>query len=168
MPFAAIRILHDCSYNKTMLVRDVMITPVFTVHPTTTYEETARLLHSKKVSGVPVVEEKSGKLVGIVSEKDLFRAMYPLYEEYILAPHVYYNQELQEDEIETIRRQPVEKFMSPEVVTIAPDASILHAGGLMLAHNLHRLPVVEHGKLVGIVTREDIYGTILKKHFSNE
>ena len=40
------------------------------------------------------------------------------------------------------------------------------AGGLMLAHNIHRLPVIKDEKLVGIVTREDIYGTILKKHLS--
>jgi CBS domain-containing protein len=146
-----------------MRVRDVMITPVITVTPTTTYEETARLLHRHDVSGLPVVSE-NGKLVGVVSEKDLFRAMYPLYEEYILEPHAYYDQELQEEEIETIRKQPVEKYMSKQVVTIAPDVCILHAGGLMLARGLHRLPVVENGKLVGIVTREDIYGTILKKH----
>jgi CBS domain-containing protein len=150
-----------------MKVRDVMTTPVITVSPTATYEETARLLHAHHVSGLPVVNDNGnggGKLVGVVSEKDLFRAMYPLYEEYILEPHAYYNQELQEEEIETIRKQPVEKYMSKQVVTITPDVSILHAGGLMLARGIHRLPVVEDGKLVGIITREDIYGTILKKH----
>ncbi len=146
-----------------MKVKDVMITSVVTVTPAATYEETARLLHKHQVSGLPVVNE-SGKLVGVVSEKDLFRAMYPLYAEYILEPHAYYNQELQEDEIETIRKQPVEKYMSKQVVIIRPDESVLHAGGLMLARGIHRLPVVENGKLVGIITREDIYGTILKKH----
>ena len=146
-----------------MRVREVMITPVVTISPTTTYEEAARVLHVHKISGVPVVDEK-GKLVGLLSEKDLFRAMYPLYEEYILEPHAYYNQELQEEEIEAIRKQPVEKYMSTRVVTIDGDSPVLHAGGLMLAHGLHRLPVVENGKLAGIVTREDIYGTILKRH----
>lgn len=96
------------SYTGIMKVRDVMIASVVTVKPTATYEETARLLHARHVSGLPVVSE-SGKLVGVVSEKDLFRAMYPLYEEYILEPHAYYNQELQEEEIGTIRKQPVEK-----------------------------------------------------------
>lgn len=151
------------SYTKGMKVRDVMITPVITVTPNTTYEETARLLHLHQVSGLPVVNEH-GKLVGVVSEKDLFRAMYPLYEEYILEPHAYYNDERQEEEIEAIRKQPVEKYMSKQVVTISPNASILHAGGLMLARGLHRLPVIENHDLVGIITREDIYGTILKKH----
>jgi len=146
-----------------MKVRDVMIAPVITVSPETTYEDTAFLLYSKNISGVPVVNG-GGKLVGIISEKDLFRAMFPLYEEYILEPHVFCDREKQEEEIRYIRKQPVEKYMSKQVVTIDIDAPVLRAGGLMLARGLHRLPVMEHGKLVGIVTREDIYGTILKKH----
>ncbi len=146
-----------------MKVRDVMITPVITVSPTTTYEDTAFLLYSNNISGVPVVEG-GGRLVGIVSEKDLFRAMFPLYEEYILEPHLFCDREKQEEEIKFIRKQPVEKYMSKQVVTIDIDAPVLRAGGLMLARGLHRLPVMDHGKLVGIVTREDIYGTILKKH----
>lgn len=142
-----------------------MISPVVTVSPKTTYEETAAILHKHQISGVPVVNGR-GKLAGIVSEKDLFRAMYPLYEEYLLEPHAYYNQELQEEEIRAIRTQPVEKYMSTQVVTIDAEASILHAGGLMLARGFHRLPVLHEGKLVGIVSREDIYGAILKKHLN--
>ncbi len=146
-----------------MKVRDVMIAPVITVSPWTTYEDTALLLCARNISGVPVVNDE-GELVGIVSEKDLFRAMYPRYEEYILEPHAFCDRELQEEEIKTVRKQPVEKYMSKQVVTIDADAPILRAGGLMLARGLHRLPVIDKGKLVGIVTREDIYGTILKKH----
>jgi CBS domain-containing protein len=146
-----------------MKVRDVMKTPVVTVSPSATYEEAAKILYKHKISGMPVVNER-GALVGIVSEKDLFRAMYPLYEEYIFEPYAYHNQEAREDEIEIIRKQPVEKYMSKQVVTVNVDDCILHAGGLLLARGLHRLPVMENKKLVGIVSREDIYGAILKKH----
>ena len=58
----------------------------------------------------------------------------------------------------------IEKYMSEQVVTIDIDAPILRAGGLMLARGLHRLPVMENGKMVGIVSREDIYSAVLKKH----
>ena len=146
-----------------MKVRDVMTTSVITVSPAATYEETARILYKHNLSGVPVVNGH-GKLVGIVSEKDLFRAMYPLYEEYILEPHAYYDQEIQENEIEIIRKRPIEKYMSKQVITVSAGDSVLHAGGLLLARGLHRLPVTENGKLVGIVSREDIYSSILKKH----
>lgn len=149
-----------------MKVRGVMVTPVVTVTPETTYEDAAFLLHKHQLSGMPVVD-KDGALVGIISEKDLFRAFYPRYEEYLSDPAAYTDQEKQEDEIENIRKQPVEKYMKRHVVTIDVDACILHAGGLMLAHGIHRLPVMENGKLVGIVAREDIYGTILKKHLGH-
>ncbi len=147
-----------------MKVRDIMVTDVVTVSPHTAYEDVAGVLHEHKLSGLPVVDGTTGKVVGIVSEKDLFRAMYPLYEEYILEPHAHIDQEVQEEEIEAIRKQPVEKYMSKSVVTVDAGAPILRAGGLMLARGIHRLPVMEDGKLVGIVTREDIYGAILKKH----
>lgn len=143
-----------------------MIAPVVTAAPDTTYEAAAALLHEHGVSGMPVMD-KNGALVGIISEKDLFRALFPLYEDFLQNPEIYADQEQQEDEIENIRRQPIEKFMTRSVITIDGDARVLHAGGLMLAHNVHRLPVVQNGKLIGIVTREDIYGTILKKHLGH-
>ena len=149
-----------------MKVREVMVTPVVTVTPETTYEDAALLLHKHKVSGMPVVD-KNGELVGIISEKDLFRALYPLYEEYLADPEAYANQEDRENDIKDIRKQPIEKYMVRHVLTIDADACILRAGGLMLARGVHRLPVVHEGKLVGIVTREDIYGTILKKHLGH-
>lgn len=146
-----------------MKVRDVMISPVITVSPTTSYEEAARTMHTNNISGVPVVDDKD-KLLGIVSEKDLFRAMFPLYEEYAVTPETMVDKETLEEEVEAIRSRPIEKYMSRSVVTIGPDCPILSAGGMMLSHGLHRLPVVEDNKLIGIVTREDIYGVILKKH----
>lgn len=149
-----------------MRVRDVMIVPVVTASPETTYEAVAKLLREHRVSGVPIVQ-KNGALVGIVSEKDLFRALFPLYEEFLMNPEIYANQEQQEDEVEMIRERPIKEYMSHNVITIDADARVLHAGGLMLAHNIHRLPVMDGGKLVGIVTREDIYGTILKKHLGH-
>jgi CBS domain-containing protein len=140
-----------------------MVTPVTTVMPETTYEDAAFLLNENHLSGLPVVDAEN-KVVGVISEKDLFRALYPLYEDYVLEPHAYCNQEQREDEIESIRKQPIKDLMSRKVISVSPDDPVLHAGGLMLAHNIHRLPVIKDGKLVGIVTREDIYGTILRKH----
>ena len=145
-----------------MKVRDVMITPVVTVSPTTTYEEAARLMHTNNISGLPVVDDKN-ELLGIVSEKDLFKAMFPLYEEYAVTPDIMVDSESQEEGIELIRKQPVEKYMSHKAITIGPDSPILSAGGLMLAHGFHLLPVVENKELIGIVSRSDIYGVILKR-----
>lgn len=149
-----------------MKVREVMITSVVTATPRTTYEDAAFLLNKNHLSGMPIVDTEN-RVVGVISEKDLFRALYPLYEDFVLEPHTYYDQEQRENEIESIRTQPIEGLMSRKVISVGPDDPVLRAGGLMLAHNIHRLPVVTEGKLVGIVTREDIYGTILKKHLQN-
>lgn len=145
-----------------MRIRDIMIRQVVTVTPQTTYEEAARILYGNHVSGAPVVDLR-GAIVGIISEKDLFRALYPFYGDYMREHHAY-DQEQRENEVSSLRRQPIEKYMAAPAITVDADAPILRAGGLLLAHCLHRLPVVEHGKLVGIVTREDIFRTILQHH----
>jgi len=142
-----------------------MISPVITVSPTATYEEAAKIMHTNNVSGIVVVDGENNVL-GIVSEKDLFKAMFPLYEEYAVSPDITVDKDDLEGNIESIRNQPIEKYMARKVRTIGPDSPILSAGGLMLAHGLHRLPVVENNKLIGIVTREDIYGTVLMKLLS--
>ena len=140
-----------------------MRTEVITVTPATPYEEAAKIMHQHNFSGLPVVEA-DGKLVGIVSEKDLFRALYPEVSVYLKEPDAYRDQESRESEIEKIRRRPVAEFMQTNLMTAEPDTPILKAGGVMLAYGVHRLPVVQNGKLVGLVTREEIYGAILKDH----
>ena len=133
-----------------------------TITPETTYEEAARLMHKHKFSGLPVVDN-AGNLAGMLSEKDLFRAIYPDYGNYMAESEIHHDLEASEDKIQEVRTQPVEKFMTRKVITIRPDSPVLAAGGLMLAKHIHRLPVVDNDKVVGIVSREDIYRAILKK-----
>lgn len=143
-----------------MKVREVMKYPVISITPETTYEEAARIMRSKRFSGLPVVSP-AGELIGLVSEKDLFRALYPSYEEFIANPELWTDQENQEAEIERLRETPVSLYMARHVYTISPEAPVLHAAGLMLARQIHRLPVLENKKLVGMVTRREIFGAVL-------
>lgn len=144
-----------------MKVKDIMSVRVVSVAPTTTYADAAELMHKEKLAGVPVVDEAK-KLVGFLSEKDLFRAMYPDYGEFVLTPEAIGDQESSEDRVEDLRAQPIAKFMKGKVITIEPDAPILKAGGIMLSHGIHHLPVVLSGALVGMLDREDIFSAILK------
>lgn len=148
-----------------MKVRDVMVSDVTTISPDTTYEEAARIMNDRSYSGMPVVDA-SGRMVGIVSEKDLLKGLFPRYRDYAMDPEGYRDQEVQEREIAAVRNRPVKEFMVPQVVTVRPDDPILRAGGLMLAYEVHRLPVVDErsGKLQGIVTRRDIFGAILRQY----
>ncbi len=140
---------------------------VITVSPDTSYQDIARLLYNQNISGVPVVDEK-GEVLGVVSEKDIFRVLYPsylnLYEDGTNGSAEY----LEQRETEALEKKnlPASSFMTKNVIKLHPDDPIMKAGALMLAKNISRFPVVEDGKVVGIISRKMIYRGILKKNFN--
>ena len=146
-----------------MKVRDVMTKGAPCANPHTTYEEVARLLHKHEVGSIAVCDGE-GHLIGIVSEKDLYRAMFPEYGDFYESPHAFTNIEKSEDAIDALRERKVEEFMKKNVQTIKQDDPIMKAGGLMLAHHVHQLPVVEDGQYLGMISREDVFSAILKSH----
>ncbi|MDQ7814923.1 MAG: CBS domain-containing protein [Patescibacteria group bacterium] len=150
-----------------MKVRDIMETQLEVVPVDASYEDVARILYTKNISGLPVVDGQ-GNLVGAVSEKDLFRIMYPYYKSYYEHPESYVDYEQRENKIDEIRSHPVRSFMTKEVLTIDPEAPVMRAGALMLARNINRLPVVEEGRVIGVISRSHIYRKILRYHFEIE
>jgi CBS domain-containing protein len=150
-----------------MKVRDIMEAEVLAIPIQASYEDAARVLYTQDVSGAPVVDAE-GNLVGTVSEKDLFRIMYPFYKSYYEHPESYVDYEEREHKIDEIRTHRVENFMTRELVTIHPEAPVMRAGAIMLARGVNRLPVVEDGKLIGMITRNKIYRKILRYHFEME
>jgi len=147
-----------------MKVRDVMEADVVAVPVGTPYREVAKLLAAGSFSGAPVVDEQ-GNVVGIVSEKDLFRVLYPFYRSFYENPELYTDSEAREDKAVDIADHPVEKFMSATVWSVDPDMPVMRAGALMLAKGIHRMPVLQDGKLIGIVTRSHIYRTLFLQKF---
>lgn len=140
-----------------------METKVITVSPEATYQEVARLLYEQNISGALVMI--GDELVGVISEKDLYRVLYPYYKSYYESPESYTNLEMRESKAKEIQDKPIANFMTASPITVAPLDPIMKAGALMLARNISRLPVVENGKVVGIVTRKMIYRAIMKKNF---
>lgn len=147
-----------------MKVRDLMRTEIVTVPLGSTYAEVMRILCDNKISGAPVVDEK-GALVGLVSEKDLFRILYPFYQSYYLHPEQYTDHEEREKKAGEIKNHKVEIFMTKMVYTVHPDVPIMRAGALMLSKNVHRLPVVEGSDLVGLISRRAIYRAIMESNY---
>lgn len=145
-----------------MKVRDVMKAPVITVHPSFSYASVARLLFEKGISGAPVVDDE-GKIVGMVSEKDLYRVLYPRFMSFVVSPELYVDSEARETKVADIEDHLVSTFMVHKVITISPDVSVMHAGAVMLAKQIHRLPVVEHGQLVGMITRHDLFRATIEE-----
>ena len=146
-----------------MKVRDLMESQIISIPETATYEEAARVLSQNKINGVLVLNE-SGKIIGIVSDKDLFRILYPFSTSFFENPELYLDLESREHKIEDVRLKPVSVFMTKNVHSIEPDVPIMRAGAIMLAKHVHRLPVIENGNLIGIITRSQIYGALLDSY----
>ena len=149
-----------------MTVKSIMKTDVKSVAPDHTLKEVAKLLIEEKVSGVPVLNEK-GAVVGVVSEKDVFGAVFPSYHDYYVDPDVWSNYDWN-DADDRLRSICVRDVMTDKVYCVEESDPILKVGALMMAHHIHRVPVLKNGKLVGIVTRKDIYRSLLRKALGQE
>jgi len=112
-------------------ISDLMSFPVQTVTPETRMEEVALMLRTKGITGIPVVNGE--RVVGMISRRD-FRKMRKV-------SHI---------------KAPVRAFMAADVLTIAPDKSPTQAAQLMVKHDVGRLPVVDNGRVIGIITRSDL------------
>lgn len=128
--------------------------------------EAAAVLFREGISGAPVVDE-AGRLVGMLSEKDIFKALYPSYEE--LHSQGSLMEFIQTEEwggrAHEVGVRSVKSLMKTRVILCEPSDSIVRVGALMLASSIHRLPVVKDGKIVGIVDRADIFHTAMRKEF---
>lgn len=146
-----------------MTARDIMKADVVTIGPTATVRDLAELLATHEISGVPVIDE-SGALVGVVTEGDVILQdadlHFPHYIQFL--DSVIYLESVRKFE-ERFRKtfgNRVADVMSTEVLTVSPDASIHEVTTLMADNEVNRVPVLEEGKLVGIITRGDIVRAI--------
>lgn len=148
-----------------MKVSDVMVKKVITLEPEQTLEEAAKVLSQENIGGAPVVKE--GKVVGILSERDLLSTKTtprpPRYLE--LLGGIIYLENVREFERQLAKAVAtrVEEIMTADVVTIGPDSTLTQAAQMIMDHRVNRLPVVDgEGKLVGIVTRNDVLQGLMK------
>lgn len=134
-----------------MKLRTLMTRDVISVGPETSLKEAARRMIEAEVSGLPVTDG-DGHLVGIVSEADFVAAEADRRrgQRAGLLRFVF-----RETEIPT-RERVVRDVMSTELVTLGPDADHAEAARVMQRERVKRIPVVEDGNLVGLVSRSDI------------
>jgi CBS domain-containing protein len=114
-----------------MLAKQIMTRDVITASPELSIKELAMLLIKNQISGVPVAD-KDGKIIGLVSEADIISK----------------------------KGKQVQAIMSQQVFSVAEEASIEEIARLMTTQRIKRVPVMNAGKLVGIVSRADIVNTI--------
>lgn len=141
-----------------MKVRDVMTTEVVSVKPETTVGEIARLLTERRIHGAPVIDDH-GQLLGIVSESDLFLKEKGVPFSLVKLPALF-NQWVEHNRLEEIYRNSqhytAADIMTRQVRTIGPDVDLNEVAELMMREKIHRVPVVEGEKVVGILTRGDL------------
>jgi len=139
-----------------MKAHDIMTWGAITVQPEATVTRAVRLMLQNKISGLPVVDAK-GQLVGMVTEGDFLRRgeigterRRPRWLEFLLGPGKLAAEYVQ------AAGQKVEEIMTSEPRTITPETPLEEVVSLMERHRIKRLPVVQDGKLVGIVSRANL------------
>jgi CBS domain-containing protein len=143
-----------------MNVREIMTTDVVSVKRDTPINEIAKLMGARDISGVPVIDD-SGGVVGIVTELDLivrntrldvphFLQILDLGRIPLELPSQYRHR------LQHMLGARAEDVMSHEVVTVGPDDNVEKLAELMVKQRVNPVPVVENGKLVGIVSRADL------------
>ena len=144
-----------------LLVRDIMETDVPAVYPSDAVESVLKVLRAHELPGVPVVNE-GGRCVGIITDEDLVLSgedadlHLPHYFELFggivfLEPLRKFEQRLRKAFSSTAA-----DLMTEDPITIEPDETVRQAARVIAERKHNRLPVVEHGRLVGVVTRLDV------------
>lgn len=148
-----------------MKVRDLMTSDVVVVEAEERLEQAAKKLRKHGISGAPVVE--GSKVLGVLSEADLlevleekdvsfFTVLPSPFEVFELPVRVKLGLEKAAKRTGQVAKMRVKEVMSEGAITIPPESDISEAARIIRERDINRLPVVEKGKLVGIITRADL------------
>ncbi|OLB02548.1 MAG: CBS domain-containing protein [Nitrospirae bacterium] len=138
-----------------MLVHDVMSTGVVMAKKTDTVRSVVVKMLSRNCGAIPVVEDDN-RLVGMVTVRDVMLPLYPNYGDYIHDNVRSRDFSEMEEGYPDVLAKKVEEIMSTNPLTVSPNDPILQAASYMGLKNFRRIPVVEKGKLVGMVSIGDI------------
>lgn len=138
-----------------MLARDLMTTSVVHISPAASLRHAIRMMIDNDISGLPVIDD-GGALCGMLTEGDILNR-----HEFNLAPKAAPDADdpaFFENYVRT-HGLKVEDCMSRKVISVSPEAALAEVVALMRLHAVKRIPVLDHGVLVGIVSRRDVLKT---------
>ena len=143
--------------------QDLMTENVIAVTKNTEVRELARILTENKISGVPVLDE-AGKLAGVVTESDLIfqnkKVHIPTAVAILDAFFFLESPEKMEKEMKKMAGITVGEIYASDVISVQKDTPLDEIATLMAEKNIHTLPVVDQGNLVGVIGKRDIIRTI--------
>jgi CBS domain-containing protein len=137
---------------KELRVRSIMTLDVTTLKRNDKLTLADDIMQLGRIRHLPVLDEEGQQLVGLVTQRDLFRGA--------LARALGYGQHAQRKVFDTLL---VKEVMSSEVITTTPDTPLVEAARVLLERKIGCLPVLEGGHLVGIVTESDFVAMVARK-----
>lgn len=146
-----------------MLVKEIMNTNVRSARLNSSVSDVAIVMCFNKISGMPVLDNDEN-IIGIISEKDILKGMYPNVSEFMQTGRVDF--EALEQEYRELISLKVENLMTKNVLTVAPEDPVLKAVSVMCVNRIRRIPVAVDGKLQGIISMGDVHKAIFQKQFS--
>lgn len=142
-----------------LTARDLMTRDVITIKKDASIEELAKLFVERKVNGVPVVDD-AAKVIGIVTEGDLIEQNKNLHIPTVItlfdAVIFLEGNKKFEAEMKKLAATKVEDIYSANVITVTPDETLAQITSIMANESIHTLPVLEDGKLVGVIGKLDV------------
>jgi CBS-domain-containing membrane protein len=141
-----------------------MTRDIISVHKETPVAELAKLLTSHNICGVPVLDDEN-KVIAVVTENDLIDQSKKLHIPTVITilDSVFYleNPDKMEAEMKKIAGANVADICSGTPKTISPDTRLDEIATIMAEGNIHTLPVLDNGKLVGMIGKKDIIKTLI-------
>lgn len=149
-----------------MKVSEAMQRKVDFVSPQMPLKKVVKIIFGKKHSGLPVVDPKTKKLIGFITDQDIISRCFPSMKEYV--EDVVHGRDfsVMEKKLKVILELEVRDVMNKSVDYIHKDDPILKAESTMKVHDIARLPVVDDKKrLIGIITKREIFRALVGKYF---
>jgi CBS domain-containing protein len=141
-----------------MKVKDIMNTNVKTAKPATPVRDIVEVMCFNKISGLPVVDDNNN-VVGVVSEKDVLRKMFPDISDVAKEEGVPDFERMEKDYGDALSLKTGD-IMSKLVASANPDMPLMKAVSIMCVQKIRRIPVVQGNKLVGIISLGDVHKAI--------
>lgn len=147
-----------------MKASDIMETNIICIHPDTEITRAVEVLLNNHINGVPVVNDRD-ELVGILCQSDLI-----FQQKSIPIPPIFTildgiiplsSSKKLDEQFQKISATRAADAMVRQVTTVRPDTPVSEIASLMVEKHFHTIPVVENGKLVGIIGKEDILKTLM-------
>ena len=140
-----------------MKTKDIMTRDVITISGNDTVEQAAKIMLEHRIGGLPVVE--NGRVIGMFTESDFISKRVDIPHGISSIPELlghWFTGVSVESILSQASKKPVKEVMSDNIVFVSSSTSLTTTVKIMMDRDLNRLPVIDDGKLVGIIARRDI------------